>query len=241
MYTLRIFTKDFDHKGGLVNVTYYIQNLSTDYDKAVEKAERIAKHEGFPLNLNVGMTEDDSLNEIVRGERRPSAEVIRANIKQAEAVVAKNDFWVFKTSIRTFSRGKWEGETVYNVLTKDRDYLEWLVDSDLDSLQIDFIKTVLDNNPDTRKPSEYVGELKQRITVDVVIKKTFTVESFYGTSLMIGMEDSEGNVFVSFYSGAADSIWNLEEGDEVSVTGTIKKHDEYKGVKQTSLNRIKVK
>ncbi len=53
---------------------------------------------------------------------------------------------------------------------------------------------------------------------------------------IVKMRDGDDNVFTWFASG----YQNLKRGDRVSVRGTIKKHDEYQGTKQTILTRCKV-
>lgn len=85
-------------------------------------------------------------------------------------------------------------------------------------------------------PSEWVGEIGQRIK-DVRVKVVFTryIDGAYGASTLYVMKDALGNDYKTFYSGTK---WEYEKGDEILITGTIKKHDEYKGKKSTMLNRV---
>jgi hypothetical protein len=57
-------------------------------------------------------------------------------------------------------------------------------------------------------------------------------------STLYAFKDALGNVFKSFYSGYNIK---LNKGDVVLLTGTVKKHNEYQGRKETMLNRIAVK
>ena len=84
--------------------------------------------------------------------------------------------------------------------------------------------------------SEYMGDIGDKITIDVVVTKNITLEGYYGINHMHIMEDEDGNVFV--WSTAARD-W--EEGSEHTITGTVKDHRTYKNVKQTVLTRCKEK
>lgn len=96
---------------------------------------------------------------------------------------------------------------------------------------------------EARKGSEWQGELKERLR-DLSLTVTFikTIESGYGyearTSLLIKFVDADGNEFGTFGSG--QTLWTLEKGDEVILTGTVKEHSTYQEIKQTFLTRCKV-
>lgn len=64
-----------------------------------------------------------------------------------------------------------------------------------------------------------------------------TVNSMYGTSELYIFVDKDGNKYKTFYSGRG---WECETGDKVTLKGTVKKHEEYKGEKATMLTRCKV-
>jgi hypothetical protein len=87
--------------------------------------------------------------------------------------------------------------------------------------------------------SNWVGEIGQRIK-DVRVKVIFTkeIDGMYGLSTLYIMKDALGNDYKTFYSG---SSWSYEKDDEILITGTIKKHDEYNGKKSTMLNRVVAK
>lgn len=58
-------------------------------------------------------------------------------------------------------------------------------------------------------------------------------EGHYGLTTIIKLQDDAGHMFTWFKSGSID----LDRGDRVTVIGTIKKHDTYKGEAQTVLSR----
>lgn len=84
-------------------------------------------------------------------------------------------------------------------------------------------------------PSEFIGEVGQRITCSLKIDKAIPVEGAYGTSTIHIMSDENENVFV--WTTAAKT---LKVGEKYELRGTIKTHSVYKGVKQTILTRCKI-
>lgn len=84
--------------------------------------------------------------------------------------------------------------------------------------------------------SEHVGDIKERVTFKGEVLLVRTVEGFYGTTSVLKFADIKGNIFTWFASRSPD----LHAGGKVVVIGTVKKHDEYQGIKQTVLKRCKV-
>jgi len=82
---------------------------------------------------------------------------------------------------------------------------------------------------------EYVGEIKKRrmwknLTVEAVI----TSDGYYGASHLHKMRDPDGHLLVWFSSNFRANV-----GDILNGKGTVKAHQEYRGVKQTVLTRCK--
>lgn len=91
-----------------------------------------------------------------------------------------------------------------------------------------------------KSDSEYIGEVKQRLRdMEVVYTNCREVESQYGISLLYTFKSGE-NVLVWFCSGKGIDP-SIEVGETVLLTGTVKDHKEYNGVKQTRLSRCIVK
>ena len=85
--------------------------------------------------------------------------------------------------------------------------------------------------------SEYLGEIKERLRdLRVTLTNVRSFDGFYGTSFIYTFECDE-NVLVWITSSCKD----IEIGDEVFLTGTVKEHKTYKGVKQTQLSRCIIK
>ena len=84
------------------------------------------------------------------------------------------------------------------------------------------------------KSSEFVGNVKDRITVEIVDCKVVT--SYYtdfGVTRIYKMLDKNGNVFVWKTS-------NVIESERFTITGTVKEHKVFRDVKQTELTRCRV-
>ncbi len=78
--------------------------------------------------------------------------------------------------------------------------------------------------------SEYVGEVKQRLTIKMSSAKLVTSwETYWGTTFLYKFTDENGNVYVWYASRSIDVV------DGMTLRGTVKDHSEYQGVKQTVL------
>jgi len=86
--------------------------------------------------------------------------------------------------------------------------------------------------------SEWQGIRRERMTREVVIIRVTPWKSDYGTVGIHKMIDTNGNVYTWFASPTAN--W-LTEGDSYRIIGTVGDHTEYDQIKQTQLNRVKVK
>ncbi len=80
--------------------------------------------------------------------------------------------------------------------------------------------------------AKHVGEVGKRIRVKLFVEKVVQCDGNYGTSYLHIMGDAEGNVFTWFASSKP-----LATATEVVVDGTIKRHGDYKGVKQNIMTR----
>lgn len=86
--------------------------------------------------------------------------------------------------------------------------------------------------------NEYVGTVKERITIQAKVKAVRWIDSDWGSTTLYTLVSKTGHVFKWFASKDALGEEPTEEYQE--ITGTIKKHDEYNGMKSTVLTRCKV-
>lgn len=83
--------------------------------------------------------------------------------------------------------------------------------------------------------SQYQGTKGQRLTVKIESAECVcSFDGFYGMTYMYKFIDAAGNIYM-WSTGKS-----LETDKITSITGTVKNHDEYRGVKQTHLTRCKV-
>jgi hypothetical protein len=102
----------------------------------------------------------------------------------------------------------------------------------------DYIKTVRESTiQKSEVASQHVGTVGERIkNMSVVITFVSFSEGTYGITTIVKMQDEAGNVLTWFASGTQQ----LEIGKKIILTGTVKKHDEYRSIKQTVLTRCKI-
>lgn len=91
--------------------------------------------------------------------------------------------------------------------------------------------------------SQHVGNVGDRISAEVTLERKINVEvpAFgFGTQWMTiyTFSDHDGNKLVWKTSGSLGRC--VDEGEAITIKGTIKKHGEYKGEKQTELQRVKL-
>ena len=88
--------------------------------------------------------------------------------------------------------------------------------------------------------SEWMGDIKERLrNIEVTYVSSRDIESYYGLSILYTFKAGE-NILVWFCSGKG-LPQDIEVGDSFLLTGTVKDHKEYNGVKQTVLTRCSVK
>lgn len=82
----------------------------------------------------------------------------------------------------------------------------------------------------------YAGEIGERkVFPKLTVVRIRDFDGDYGVSRLVSMVDEEGRNVCTFTTGAW--AWNVDEGDEVSLKGTVKNHETYRDVPQTKLTR----
>jgi len=84
--------------------------------------------------------------------------------------------------------------------------------------------------------SEYVGEKNQRLDMNVTVISSRIIDSSYSQTELFRMLDNSGNLIIWFCSGSTE----LEIDGVYKIKATIKDHEEYNGVKQTKVLRVKI-
>jgi hypothetical protein len=86
--------------------------------------------------------------------------------------------------------------------------------------------------------NEYVGGVKDKLTLKVKIKAVRFIPSDYGSTTLYTLMDDTGHMFKWFAS--RDALGGDVTDTFQTITGTVKAHEEYQGQKSTVLTRVKV-
>ena len=84
--------------------------------------------------------------------------------------------------------------------------------------------------------NEYAGAVGDKITTEVTVEHATGFDGQYGYMYVYNFKDVHGHLLVWFTS----KNLGVDTGDKIRISGTIKKLNEYKGIKQTVLTRCKV-
>lgn len=91
--------------------------------------------------------------------------------------------------------------------------------------------------------SEWQGAVKERLRgIDVLVQRIITNDGYYGPTYIVGMADRDGNRYTTFASrNPSLNGSEVKQGDWVTIDGTVKRHETYKDIKQTTLTRVTFK
>lgn len=98
---------------------------------------------------------------------------------------------------------------------------------------------------------EFFGNVGDKFEKELVFDKSICYESQFGYGYILKFHDSENHVFTWFTNKDVYQFWCRPHGDEgcwsefeagkkYTLKGTVKAHDEYNGLKQTTVTRCKV-
>lgn len=102
------------------------------------------------------------------------------------------------------------------------------------------IVTELKAEREPKSNSEYVGEIKERLRdLEVTLKSARPITGPYGTSILFTFDYNENQLV--WFTSSPPELDKAIVGHTYLLTGTVKAHDEYNGVKQTKINRCILK
>lgn len=223
-------------------------NLSPDADEAFEKARAFAERNLIQLN-----TTREQLTEQMRDIQRANAEELE---RRERAAREREEAWEEERRQREeakralilggkFAFGPYERQEFEKA---PRGYLTWLAktrdDFEDGSLMRLTAEEVARRCADLLLPDPHptltVGEPKKRLTFDVIVTRVrwFDREAYMSYRLervyIVTMVDKATGACLLSKSTA----FAPEEGDELTIKGTVKDHSDYKGHAQTVLQRI---
>ncbi len=230
MYTLRTRYNELVGEE-LVERDYYIRNLSTDADTAVQKAHALGytsvKHPSFDLQ------EIRRNQENARNEARASYEEEKRQ-RQEE----KDQYAIDLINSGKVPFGKYQGQEIKEM---ERSYREWVVykATELDAgVVIKAFAAYIKANfkQVSTKDSVHIGSVKTRMRgIKLTLVRSLSFEGYYGRTYVEIFHTKSGNVVV--YKGGRPTELQIDESAKFDFT--VKAHEEYRGVKQTIIVRMK--
>lgn len=94
---------------------------------------------------------------------------------------------------------------------------------------------------DTRpaRPDAWIGAVGQRLPVKGRVVKALTMDGYMpGTSSRLVVIDTDQGTVKSFTTAAW--AWDVDDGDDVDLVGTVKSHGQYEGRKETVMTRLAI-
>lgn len=211
----RMYVKVRKSNGDTAQVRWYSEAEYKKYygEAAVEVAKQSQK-EAFGFN--------DGFITIIKGDSYPYKDYLKA----AGAKYSKLWGWYFESN--------WELPALAEGLEAVR--LDWDLIGQEDGLLKAESIIAAEVAKLVHEPSEskFVGEIGERITVDVTVTRAVPINNYYG-NIIFTFEDEDKNVYV----------WKttprpIEVGDFITLRGTIKAHNIFREVEQTVLTRCTI-
>jgi hypothetical protein len=96
---------------------------------------------------------------------------------------------------------------------------------------------------DIQRSNLHIGLVKERLTLGLTLVDFRETGSFYGVSYLHRFEDAAGNCLIWFANNPefvrdGSNKRRMVVGETLTLAGTVKKHDDFKGRLQTNLNRV---
>lgn len=240
MYTLRLMVQVVDVRLGSFRKDEFVAILSNDYQKAVELAQVRSQEIGVPFNLAAAF----DLNEIKRNRENAKSEKEREALEQAikiqEEAQARYEADLIASILLI---GKYKGRPIAEVAQTDSDYLHYMAGKYNPEAPVDAYKATFamcaqwaEENP---KQQAFWGVVGETLTERMQFITRFAYDGAYGRSWGCFFR-TDNNATVVFYT-TAKAFLALNEGDVVTLTGLIHKHDEkYNGDLITVVKKAKL-
>lgn len=170
---------------------------------------------------------------------------IKDKLKDAGARFYTGLNWFFTESNKVAAQSIIPEEAFLYAVQFD-DVFDWVYSSKkaylktgvLDTIKENIKNTIKDKNIATSK-SQHYGEIGQRLKkVRAIYKDAKYITTNWGGSILYTFE-IDNNIFTWFTQSLIPE--NINPGDEIELSGTIKAHTEFQGILQTQLSRCIIK
>lgn len=198
-------------KSAHVKPIQYIQNLSTDFKKAIEKAKIIA-------NVVPTYIDKTGTKSSLHGQKAKFTFGKYRGELFGDVFVKDPQYfaWVYKNLYGGLSKQNRDFISHYNNLYWENKTKENIENS----------------------ISSYLGKKGEKISVEGIVKKIKNVTGQFGDAKQYNLEDLEGNKIMVY--GLEKLYPDVKISDQVKFTGTVANHYDVVGIKHTYINRIKL-
>ena len=248
MYTLRIVYEANEVVDGVLSITTsaeYIRNLSTDYDKAIEKAKGILAMMGVKFSDNGEFSLDE-----IRRRKADELKALNDAREYEEKILDIERYKLFASEVEEYISngvvvgGKYNGLTVDEIADRDVGYIRWFLSAFKEAKSsAHFANWKMFNKwaDDNLYDSEWLGNIGDVIELELTYVRGVSFNSPFGYNAvgwMHFLEDSKGNLVKM--TSTAKFIMDLEDGEKVKLSATVKKHDvDWVDAKVTLVSRPK--
>jgi hypothetical protein len=224
-----------DYCGRPIMYVYYVR--SSDDKEFHVGCDCIAKVDGdLHKHARHGRWEYEHADEIAAEKARKDA-IVAARLQQAQRNLEEH-CWTIELCemvLESTKTGSWEKKVAERALNEiNSGYNVQLDDRELEALTNGYFAATLPE-------SSYMGKEKQRArNVKVRYEGGPQFDSMYGIMQLRKFRVLEGpNAGCVLVWKTSVSSECVRRGEETMLTGTVVKHDEYEGIKQTFMNRCK--
>lgn len=238
MYTLRIMESCLvggPDGGSIMNLDYYVKNLSNNKEKAEAVAAEICEDIGVPLKSDASF----ELNEI----KRRKSEMLAAEREAYEKEIQERQEKIereFDSSVleSVFLSGKYIGKTPAEA---DLGYLFWLAEQGVSGskskydINVQIAQNYIEQN-NIQKPG-YVGIVGEQIELELKLISCYTTNGRF-LSYVFKSVTPTGEAVVFF--STSKKFLALKDGDTFKITGLVRSQDEYNGQNSTVINKPKM-
>ena len=197
-----------------------------------------------------------SISKEYTAEHEAKLEAARIKREEAKAAIVKADTEKYLSGESKIYFGKYNHKSILEVAEEDYSYLLWLATGKETPLSLACSQIVaageaarLEERAAKLAELEYVGNVSDKIQVEVTLEKEARYETQYGLMSLYKFKDVDGNILVwntstflcrrNVVDGCEYSV-GITEGETVTIKATIKAHSEYNGEKQTVITRVKL-
>ncbi len=222
----------------------FVRALSTNRERAVDLVSGLGHRLGEPLH-----TLDENARRRLESDAKRTKAYNASRVKRVAARASEQDAYLAK-GLYPFGQNK--GRPITDCVEEnDQGWFEfWLKKGKEEpkSTAGQLAIYLAEHFPEKVKISllskegngEYFGEVNEkhrRVSVTVVDQYGF--DGYYGWTNVIAFATASGEILK--YKGSSNLGGVLKKGDSVSLEFVIKKHDDYKGVRETLIKSVKIK